>query len=273
MAPGNIDYRRHLSYGMTYYGGATQKGIIFKVKFDGTGFVKIFEFSTANGTSPSEGLRYDGTYLYGVATTGGTGGFGVVFKIKPDGTGYTKLHEFTGVPDGREPRGYLVSDGVFLYGMTYMGGTNNIGSIYRIKPDGTAYAKLFNFDNTNGSYSSGSLYYYGSLLYGLAEGGLNNGGVLFKSGLAIGIDEINSPENIISIYPNPAHNTFTILLNEESGIGSWELKIYDMTGRMVHEQTIRNQESEIRNLNLSPGVYLVRVEVGEKVRQQKLVVE
>jgi hypothetical protein len=85
-------------------------------------------------------------------------------------------------------------------------------------------------------------------------------------------EDLDSEMDSFRIYPNPAHNTFTISLNELK-VESGQLKIYDVTGRMVHEQTIRNQESEIRNLNLLPGIYLVKVEVGEKVWQQKLVVE
>ncbi|MBK7650260.1 MAG: hypothetical protein IPJ20_05195 [Flammeovirgaceae bacterium] len=32
---------------------------------------------------------------------------------------YTKLHDFNIVPDGRNPHGSFISDGTFLYGMTY----------------------------------------------------------------------------------------------------------------------------------------------------------
>jgi hypothetical protein len=88
---------------------------------------------------------------------------------------------------------------------------------------------------------------------------------------------VSVKENIIQndflIYPNPAHNTFSISFSQESGIRSWELEIYDVTGRMVHQQSIRNLvQSEIRN-SFSPGIYLVRVEAGEKMWTEKLVVE
>jgi hypothetical protein len=73
-------------------------------------------------------------------------------------------------------------------------------------------------------------------------------------------------------YPNPAHNTFTISLKEELGIANWELGIYDVTGRVVHEQKIHSQLSTV-NCQLSAGVYFVKVSDGEKVYGQKLVVE
>ena len=46
---------------------------------------------------------------------------GTIFKIKPDGTGYAKLLDFAGVIGGY-PYGSLISDGIFLYGMTEIGG-------------------------------------------------------------------------------------------------------------------------------------------------------
>jgi hypothetical protein len=85
---------------------------------------------------------------------------------------------------------------------------------------------------------------------------------------AVGIEDIEGQEEGFTVYPNPAHN----LLNVECRIQNAELKIYDVTGRTVYEQTIRNHESEIRN-SFSPGLYFVQLRVGEKVYQQKLVVE
>jgi hypothetical protein len=72
------------------------------------------------------------------------------------------------------------------------------------------------------------------------------------------------------IYPNPAHSTFTISLNELKE--SAELKMYDMTGREVFTTTL-NSKLQTLNPNLSNGIYLVRVKEGQKVWQEKLVVE
>jgi hypothetical protein len=95
---------------------------------------------------------------------------------------------------------------------------------------------------------------------------LNN----FTLGCLIGIEE-NEMKSGIKIFPNPAHDNFTITLNQQ--INNGELKIYDVTGRVVHEQTIINQESEIINYHLSAGIYFVKVRDGEKAYTQKLVIE
>ena len=168
-------------YAMTLSGGTNDMGVIFKIKPDGTGFAKLLDFAGANGYSPLGSLISDGTFLYAMTSGGGTNGIGTIFKIKPDGTGYAKLHDFGSGSDGSAPRGSLLSDGTFLYGMTSLGGINGIGTIFKIKPDGTGYIKLLDFNNTNGSNPYGSLISDGTFLYGMTKGGGINGiGTIFK---------------------------------------------------------------------------------------------
>src|SRR6185369_17181210 len=88
-------------YGTTESGGANNFGTIFKIKTDGSGYLKLFEFpSYIYGSSPDGALLYDGTYLYGVADDSGAHLNGTIFKIKPDGTGFTNLYAFLAQPDG-----------------------------------------------------------------------------------------------------------------------------------------------------------------------------
>ena len=78
---------------------------------------------------------------------GGVNDSGTIYKIKPDGSGYKKLWDFAGYPnDGSVPLYCtLISDGIFLYGVTGRGGINGMGTIYKIKPDGSSYKKLWDF--------------------------------------------------------------------------------------------------------------------------------
>ncbi len=170
-------------YGMTGHGGSCNRGIIFKIKNDGTGYSKIYDFSgKENGSSPMGSLIWDGTFLYGMTEYGGLYNCGIIFKIKPDGTGYAKLLDFTGTENGSNPKGDLLFDGTFLYGMTAMGGTNNLGVIFKIMPNGTGYSKLLTFSKSpNGNTPFGSLISDGKFLYGMTSfGGTENNGTIFK---------------------------------------------------------------------------------------------
>jgi uncharacterized repeat protein (TIGR01451 family) len=85
------------------------------------------------------------------------------------------------------------------------------------------------------------------------------------------INEFDS-QGQIKIYPNPASHTFTILFNTGLKMKNGGVKIFDTTGRLAYEQTISIQKSTIINCIFSPGVYFVKVDVGEKVCLQKLVI-
>jgi len=118
-------------YGTTDSAGTLGYGTIFKIKPDGTGYSPLFNFDSINSGCGANSLISDGTYLYGTTTNGGTNNNGTIFKIKHDGTGYSKLSDFSNWINGALPLGSLVLDGTFLYGMTYGGGTNNYGTIFK----------------------------------------------------------------------------------------------------------------------------------------------
>lgn len=169
-------------YGMTATGGINNRGTMFKIKPDGTGYLKIIDFNVTNGNSPNGSFYFDGTYLYGMTMGGGPGYNGDIFKIKTDGTGFATIYQFMGGTDGKWPVADLISDGTYLYGTTNNGGINSMGTIFKIKPDGTGYTKILDFSGTNnGKNPAGTLYYDGIYLYGTTvSGGANNFGVLFK---------------------------------------------------------------------------------------------
>jgi uncharacterized repeat protein (TIGR03803 family) len=167
-------------YGMTSAGGVNNKGTIFKIKPDGTGFDTLLNFNGINGADPIGSLYSDGTYLYGMTYLGGANNQGILFKIKTDGTGYVDLLDFNGT-NGSLAQGSLISDGTYLYGMTPLTTTGNSGNIFKIKTDGTGYVDLFDFNSTTAASPYGSLITDGTYLYGMTNaGGANNSGVIFK---------------------------------------------------------------------------------------------
>jgi hypothetical protein len=86
------------------------------------------------------------------------------------------------------------------------------------------------------------------------------------------ISEVKTENNHFLIYPNPAGNAFTVSLPDQLSTVNSQLSIYDITGRIVHQQILTSAHQQITN-HFSPGIYFVRVMDGERVFTEKLVVE
>ncbi|PSR51947.1 hypothetical protein AHMF7605_28985 [Adhaeribacter arboris] len=171
-------------YGTTNNGGTYGFGTIFKISPSGTLTVLWNLDETNDGAHPNGSLVWgaDGN-LYGTALFGGTNGYGTIFKITPSGKIFTVLRHLDYVTTGGSAFGSLVrgKDNNF-YGMTYQGGSQKYGTIFKMTPTGTLTV-LKNLDKTNGAYP-----YKNSLIqgrdgnfYGMTqEGGASGYGVIFK---------------------------------------------------------------------------------------------
>jgi uncharacterized repeat protein (TIGR03803 family) len=119
--------------------------VLYKISKDGA-FQLVYSFCTqpycADGSAPSGGLTVGANgNLYGSTISGGYSeidnvGYGVIFEITPAGA-FRTLHLFN-VTDGAYPYAppILASDGNF-YGTCSTGGRYNLGTLYRMKPNGS----------------------------------------------------------------------------------------------------------------------------------------
>lgn len=185
--PINLILSENVLYGTTYSGGANNVGVIFKVDTDGNHFTKLLDLGHGTSTGDIINLIASGSILYGADAYGGGSGHGEIFKINTDGTGFTKLVDFNHVRyKGSQPYNLILS-GDELYGMTEYGGAIDFedGIAYKVKIDGSAFTKLFDFDDTNkGRNPFGSLALSDNTLYGMTPfGGAHAAGVLFKYSL------------------------------------------------------------------------------------------
>jgi uncharacterized repeat protein (TIGR03803 family) len=173
-------------YGTTHNGGANGLGVVFKITSGGV-FTTVHTFGSQSGDGESPGgtliQAIDGNF-YGTTEGGGAYGEGTVFKISPNGT-LTTIYSFcaqSGCPDGELPSAALVqyTDGSF-YGTTYLGGTNNEGTIFRITPSGSL-TTLHSFDGTDGFEPLAGLVLAtdGNLYATIEFGGANGNGTLFE---------------------------------------------------------------------------------------------
>lgn len=100
------------------------------------------------------------------------------------GATLTVLHAFsTGSVknDGANPYGGLALAGGTLFGTTQNGGAYGFGTIFRVNPDGSGYAKVYDFTGAaDGGAPQGKLILGGNMLYGSASaGGASNYGTIF----------------------------------------------------------------------------------------------
>jgi uncharacterized repeat protein (TIGR03803 family) len=145
----------------------------------------------ADATGALYGTTIDGGLYLGSPNTGGT-----VFRLTPSGSGYTKsiLWNFGAGTDGAGPTGRLLLDNNTgaIYGTTYIGGTYNGGTVFKLTPTGSVYTEsiLWNFGAGNdgklpraGLIVDGSGAFYGTTHWGGAyyKGGTCScGGTVFK---------------------------------------------------------------------------------------------
>lgn len=89
----------------------------------------------------------DGSFA-GVTMSGGHLGYGTVYRVTADGDEQVLFHfGDTGALGPRVPGAglMLASDG-YMYGVTGYGGSANHGTLYRLKPDGSGFEVLHQFD-------------------------------------------------------------------------------------------------------------------------------
>jgi uncharacterized repeat protein (TIGR03803 family) len=129
-------------YGTTREGGAQDAGTVFKITPEGA-FQTIVHFDLNNGRWPEGDLYlHSNGDLYGTASSGGTGA-GTLFRISPLGP-ITRLVTFTGA-NGASPRAGLVEDVAGnLFGTTRIGGANNVGTVFKLTPEGE-FSTVYSF--------------------------------------------------------------------------------------------------------------------------------
>lgn len=99
----------------------------------------------SDGANPYAGVTVGGSgALYGTTSGGGVHvgmqGYGIVFKLAERNMNWTlsPLYEFTGGVDGANPLAGVVDLNGVLYGTTLNGGSEQLGTVYELRPPPTA---------------------------------------------------------------------------------------------------------------------------------------
>jgi uncharacterized repeat protein (TIGR03803 family) len=176
-------------YGTTTRGGTSGWGTVFKITPSGT--LTTLHSGTDTALPQSGLIQAKDGYLYGTSEEGGANGMGTIYKITPSGV-LTILYSFSPLSpsypfinsDGTAPLGRLIqgTDGN-LYGTAFAGGSNDLGTVFKITTGGT-FTTLHSF---SGNPVDGSQPFTGLIegndgnLYGTTyDGGAWNAGTVFK---------------------------------------------------------------------------------------------
>jgi len=178
-------------YGTTASGGAYNLGTVYSLNPDGSGFavLKSFAGGVNDGAEP-RGELVQGTngILFGTTLSGGASNVGTIFTMNLDGGSFSLVRSFTGgAADGSTPwTGLLLATNSILYGATAMGGTRNVGTVFRMAQDGSGYTVIARSagGDPSGYYGAGPAYLVqatNGLIYGTtAAAGVYTNGTLFR---------------------------------------------------------------------------------------------
>jgi uncharacterized repeat protein (TIGR03803 family) len=145
-------------------------------------FQKLHEFANdGKAMSPTVNLSTDGVWLYGIATQGGLNDLGALYKVKTDGSSFTTIMDFDSINFISSTEQPLTIYNNSIYGVSRVGGSDNLGFVYKLNMDGTGFTHLLDFgENGKASMPRSDLMVENGILYGLAHGGQMQSGVIYR---------------------------------------------------------------------------------------------
>ncbi len=246
-----------LFYGMTPYGGGPlPNGTLYSFNPNNGKDTTLVRFTGSNGFNPiiSNLMQAKDGLLYGLTIIGGSNGDGVLFSFDITTNKQTILVNFNGT-NGNEPTGDLVQDAEngLLYGITQLGGSNNMGVIFCYNPITGKDSVVVNFNGANGAYP-------------VREPTLVRDTPNMVNELTAKIGEVR-------VYPNPSNGVFTIQCSMFSNKCS--VQVYDMLGEEVYTAKLTSYNTTIDIRDKAEGIYLYRVitETGEPISQGKFIIQ
>jgi Tol biopolymer transport system component len=142
-------------FGATTAGGEFMKGVLFRLKPDGSEYkvLRSFEGGQGDGAYPgSLWIGKDGA-VYGSLNNEGPNSYGAIYRAAADGSAYTILRPFTGNKDGGAPVLHAVDDDGTLYGLSYRDRTPL--HLFRMKREGGEFQTIYSAPQTPGPSDAG----------------------------------------------------------------------------------------------------------------------
>lgn len=169
-------------YGLTNYGGTSNKGVLFEYNPISGVYAKKYDFDGTIGVPGRDLFLASNNKFYGLTNEGNT--TGALFEYDPISSVVIKKYDFDGSEGKAPPLSLIEASNGKLYGLTQSGWSNNdYGTLYEFDPATDIYTKLHNFEWNTGIDPVGRLKQASNgKLYGMtSDGGEGpSEGVLFE---------------------------------------------------------------------------------------------
>ncbi len=177
-------------FGTTGQGGANGYGTVFELVKSASGYssapVTLTSFDSTNDFPDSLIMDSAGD-LFGTTEYGGPDTVGTVFELVKSASGYSApvtLAIFSRSSDGAYPGSLVMDKAGDLFGVTNLGGANDLGTVFEMVKSASGYSApvtIYTFDSLNGAEPTSLLINSaGDLIGTTSQGGMNDDGIVFK---------------------------------------------------------------------------------------------
>lgn len=206
-------------YGTTNSGGDYDGGTLYRYNLQ-TGLEEvIYSFGNTIGFDAPDGIQpsfliESGNILYGTCLLGGDNGGGIIYSYDVLQGKYKKLYSFGNGNDPSAPGPISIIGGNKIYGLSLVGGTNGLGTIFSYDIVSKSVNVLYNFGSTIIDGTNPSTFCIkGSVIYGVTRmGGLNSLGTIFS------LDLTNNQYSSLFQFSGINDGTIPIYIREINGL-------------------------------------------------------
>lgn len=231
---------------------------LYKSDLTSVGTLQIKDINPTGDSNPSNFIQF-GSHVYFTADDGTNG----IELWKTDGT-----NTGTTMVKNINPSGSSAPNHLTVYnGKLYFTANNGTNGIELWVTDGTNLGTTMIELNTSGDAIATNLIVFKNELYMAADAGDGIGQELWAyQDPALSVDDFNSKDTSISIYPNPTNNYFEIETTETLG----KVEVYSLQGQLVKSFIPQNQYDISE---LSSGMYFVNIHANGYSLSKRLIKE